>query len=56
VAYVAVLDADVLRPHICVDLLLRLAERQRFRPAWSEQILGEVRESLIRRLSQNLLC
>jgi len=49
VAYVAVLDADVLHPYISVDLLLRLAERRLFRPAWTEQILGEVRESLVRR-------
>jgi hypothetical protein len=49
VAYVAVLDADVLHPHISVDVLLRLAERRLFRPAWSVEILGEVRESLIRR-------
>jgi hypothetical protein len=49
VAYVAVLDADVLHPQISVDLLLRLAERRLFRPAWSLEILDEVRESLIRR-------
>jgi hypothetical protein len=49
VTYVAVLDADVLHPHISVDVLLRLAERRLFRPAWSVEILGEVRESLIRR-------
>ncbi len=48
-AYVAVLDADVLHPHISVDILLRLAERRLFRPAWSEEILIEVRESLVRR-------
>lgn len=48
-AYVAVLDADVLHPQISVDILLRLAERRLFRPAWSEEILSEVRESLVRR-------
>lgn len=48
-AYVAVLDADVLHPYISVDLLLRLAERRMFRPAWSEEILTEVRDSLVRR-------
>ncbi len=48
-AYVAVLDANVLHPHICVDLLLRLAERGLFRPAWSHAILDELRVSLIRR-------
>jgi hypothetical protein len=49
VAYVAVLDADVLHPQISVDILLRLAERRLFRPAWSDEILSEVRESLVRR-------
>jgi hypothetical protein len=49
VAYVAVLDADVLHPQISVDVLLRLAERRLFRPAWSEEILSEVREGLVRR-------
>jgi hypothetical protein len=44
VAYVAVLDADVLHPYILVDLLLRLAERRLFRPAWTEEILTEVRD------------
>lgn len=48
-AYVALLDADVLHPYLSVDLLLRLAERRMFRPAWSEEILAEVRNSLIRR-------
>lgn len=48
-AYVAVLDADVLHPHVAVDLLLRLAERRLFQPAWSEEILEEVHRSLIRR-------
>jgi predicted nucleic acid-binding protein len=48
-AYVALLDADVLHPYLSVDLLLRLAERRMFRPAWSEEILAEVRDSLVRR-------
>ncbi len=48
-AYVALLDADVLHPYISVDLLLRLAERRMFQPAWSEEILAEVRDSLVRR-------
>lgn len=42
------LDADGLHPHISVDLLLRLAERRVYRPAWSEEILTEVRDSLLR--------
>ena len=48
-AYVALVDADVLHPYITVDLLLRLAERRSFRLAWSDEILGEVRRSLVRR-------
>ncbi|MDA8203294.1 MAG: PIN domain-containing protein [Chloroflexi bacterium] len=48
-AYVALLDADVLHPYVSVDLLLRLAERRMFRPAWSDEILTEVRDSLVRR-------
>lgn len=47
--YVAVLDADVLHPHVAVDLLLRLAERRLFQPAWSEAILDELVRSLVRR-------
>jgi hypothetical protein len=49
VAYTAVLDADVLHPHISVDLLLRLAEHRVFQPRWSDEILAEVRGSLLRR-------
>lgn len=48
-AYVAVLDADVLHPHVAVDLLLRLAERRLFQPVWSEETLEEVHRSLVRR-------
>ena len=48
-AYVAILDADVLHPQVSVDILLRLAERRLYRPAWSEEILSELRESLVRR-------
>lgn len=47
--YVAILDADVLHPHVAVDLVLRLAERRLFQPAWSEEILEEVHRSLVRR-------
>jgi hypothetical protein len=49
VAYTAVLDADVLHPHISVDLLLRLAEHRLLQPRWSDEILTEVRRSLVRR-------
>lgn len=47
--YAAVLDANVLHPQVTVDLLLRLAERGLFRLVWSDQILGEVHDSLVRR-------
>jgi len=47
--YAAALDANVLHPQITVDLLLRLAERGLFRIVWSDPILNEVRDSLVRR-------
>jgi len=48
-AYVALLDASVLHPWIICDLLLRLAERGLYRPAWSEGILDELVDSLTAR-------
>lgn len=48
-AYVALLDASVLHPWVVCDLLLRLAERGLYRPAWSAEILDELVESLIDR-------
>lgn len=48
-AYVAVLDANVLHPHICVDLLLRLADKGLFRPVWSKAIIDELLTSLLER-------
>lgn len=49
-AYVALLDASVLHPWVLCDLLLRLAERGLYRPAWSEVILDELVGSLTDRL------
>jgi hypothetical protein len=49
VAYVALLDASVLHPWVVCDILLRLAERGLYRPAWSAEILGELVESLTER-------
>jgi hypothetical protein len=49
VAYVALLDASVLHPWVVCDILLRLAERGLYRPAWSTGILDELVESLIER-------
>ena len=45
-AYVALLDASVLHPWVVCDLLLRLAERGLYRPAWSAEILDELVDSL----------
>jgi predicted nucleic acid-binding protein len=39
--YTAVLDACVLVPITLADTLLRVAERELYRPLWSERILGE---------------
>jgi predicted nucleic acid-binding protein len=49
VAYVALLDASVLHPWVVCDLLLRLAERGLYRPAWSTEILNELVDSLTER-------
>jgi len=49
VAYVALLDASVLHPWVVCDLLLRLAERGLYRPAWSSEILDELVDSLTER-------
>lgn len=48
-ACVALLDASVLHPWVVCDLLLRLAERGLYRPAWSAEILDELVGSLTRR-------
>lgn len=45
------LDACVLVPYSLCDLLLRLAEANLYRPLWSEQILDEVRRTLITKLN-----
>lgn len=44
--YSAVLDACVLVPIALADILLRTAEKQLFRPVWSERILAETRAAL----------
>ena len=51
-AYIVLLDADVLHPWVLCGLLLRLAERGLYRPAWSEEILDEVDASLIARMPE----
>lgn len=40
--YAVTLDACVLVPVSLADILLRLAEKQLFRPVWSQRILDEV--------------
>jgi hypothetical protein len=52
VASVALLDASVLHPWVVCELLLRLAERGLYRPAWSEAILDELVESLVERMPE----
>lgn len=47
-AYVAFLDANVLLPQVLCDLLLRLAQQDLFRPAWSSDVLDEVIDNLRR--------
>lgn len=49
-AYVALLDASVLHPWVVCDLILRLAERGLYRPAWSDAILDELVGSLTERM------
>lgn len=44
----AVLDACVMVPIALNDTLLRLAERDLYRPLWSERILDEARRALLR--------
>ncbi len=43
-----VLDACVLVPISLADTLLRVAEKQLFRPVWSRRILDETRAAIIR--------
>jgi len=47
-AYAGVLDANVLHPIVLCDLLLRLAEKGFYRPLWSEKILAECRNGILR--------
>lgn len=46
--YSVVLDACVLVPISLADTLLRTAEKQLFRPVWSERILAETMTAILR--------
>lgn len=45
-AYVAFFDANALVPCVLCDLLLRLADDDLFRPAWSGMVLDEMSRTL----------
>lgn len=45
--YTALLDACVLVPITLADTLLRLAERDLYRPLWSVRILGEASDAIV---------
>jgi len=45
-SFTVVLDACVLVPVTAADTLLRLAEREMYRPVWSERILGEAKRAV----------
>lgn len=46
-AFGAVLDACVLVPAALCDTLLRLADRDLYRPVWSVRILAEMRQAVL---------
>lgn len=50
-AFTALYDADVLHPPGLRDLLMRLGQTGLFRARWSEQILDEMVDSILRRRS-----
>jgi predicted nucleic acid-binding protein len=47
-SFTVVLDACVLVPVTAADTLLRLAEREMYRPVWSERILDEAKRTIAR--------
>lgn len=46
--FAAVLDACVMVPVVLCDTLLRLAEEQLYRPIWSDRILNEATDAILR--------
>ena len=47
-SFTVVLDACVLVPVTAADALLRLAEREMYRPVWSDRILEEAKRTVAR--------
>lgn len=45
--YAVVLDACVLVPVVLADTLLRIAERDLYRPMWSDQIVAEAIDAIL---------
>lgn len=45
--YTALLDACVLVPIALADTLLRVAERELYRPIWSDRIIGEAADAVL---------
>lgn len=45
--YAAVLDACVLVPIALADTLLRIAERELYRPLWSDRIIAEASDAIM---------
>lgn len=43
-----VLDANVIVPMVAADILMRLAERDLYRPVWSNRILDETRRTVLK--------
>lgn len=48
VRFSALLDANVLVPNALRDTLLRVAEADFYRPLWSQEILDETRQAILR--------
>jgi len=46
--FTAFLDANVLVPVTLTDTVLRCAEKELFRPLWSDRVLKEVGTALVR--------
>lgn len=47
-SFTVVLDANVIVPMVAADVLLRLAERELYRPVWSQRILAEAQRTVLK--------